>query len=64
MKTRNADGTLRRFKLTMVSCRFNGKTHTKFFHLPVDEKGQVHIPIGFYEANFPIPRHTFYKPGR
>ena len=62
-KTRNADGSLRRFKLTMVSVRVNSRRQTKFFHLPVDEKGQPHIPANFYEDNFDIPRGATYTPG-
>jgi len=49
---RNSDGTVKRFKLTMVSTLIKGKLCTKFFHLPVDETGAVKVPQDFFERNF------------
>lgn len=40
-------------KLTMVSVRMGGRTHTRFIRLPVDADGKVRVD---YLQTFDIPR--------
>jgi len=54
MKQRNIDGSIKRFKLTLVSCYCRGQREARFFNLPVDENGQVKVARTFWEENFDI----------